>query len=118
MLSDVYDAYDTHRHSLNQKLNENFIIQLQQTTPTQASYTSYTSYSRNDNCSNNTAFTDITAKDTSLLYSCYYCDNFETNIEIDYQRHGILKHSGKPCYPSKADLELLGIQGQGKAWER
>jgi hypothetical protein len=116
-LYDAYDAYDSHRHSLNQKFNENFIIQLQQTTPTQASYTSYTSYSRNNNRNNNTAFTDLTAEDSLLLYSCYYCDNFETSKELDYQQHVLLKHHGKLCYPSKANLELLGIQGKGKEWE-
>ena len=59
----------------------------------------------------------LIAKRNNLLYSCYYCDKLETDTEKDYQRHGILKHPGKPCYPSKADLELFGIQGQGKEWE-
>lgn len=56
-------------------------------------------------------------QDHSLLYSCYYCDNFETNIEADYQRHVVKTHPHKLCYPSKADLERLQIQGKGKDWE-
>jgi hypothetical protein len=44
-------------------------------------------------------------------------DNFQTNDEIDYQRHVISKHPVKPCYPSKPDLERLGLKGMGKDWE-
>jgi replicative DNA helicase Mcm len=118
-LYDAYDVYDTQRHQLNQKFNENFIIQLQQTTPTQASYASYTSYSRNDDdISNRTAFTDITTKDSSFLYSCYYCGNFETNTKQGYEIHVVNTHPRKLCYPSKADLEILGIHPKGKEWEK
>jgi integrase-like protein len=39
------------------------------------------------------------------LYSCYYCDNFETNTKQDYDGHVVLRHPGKLCYPSKTDLE-------------
>jgi hypothetical protein len=60
----------------------------------------------------------LLAKWNNLLYSCYYCDNFETNIKQDYERHVVLKHpGGKLCYPSKVDLEILGIEGKGKEWE-
>jgi hypothetical protein len=39
------------------------------------------------------------------LYSCYYYDNFETNIKQDYESHVVNTHAGgKLCYPSKADL--------------
>jgi hypothetical protein len=40
------------------------------------------------------------------LYYCYYCDNFETSIKQDYESHVILRHPGKLCYPSKADLDI------------
>jgi hypothetical protein len=54
----------------------------------------------------------------NLLYSCYYCGNFETNTKQDYGSHVVLRHpGGKLCYPSKADLEVLGIQPKGKDWE-
>jgi hypothetical protein len=46
--------------------------------------------------------TDVVLED----YSCYYCDEFKTNNNDDYERHVINKHGkGRPCYPSKADLE-------------
>ena len=53
----------------------------------------------------------------NLLYSCYHCDNFETNTKQDYESHVIFRHPHMPGYPSKADLRMLGIQGKGKEWE-
>jgi hypothetical protein len=53
----------------------------------------------------------------NLLYSCYYCDNFETNTKQDYQQHVLLKHPGKLCYPSKADLTKFGLEPKGKESE-
>jgi hypothetical protein len=53
----------------------------------------------------------------NFLYSCYYCNGFHTNLQEDYEHHGIIKHPGKPVYPSKVDLEKLGIKPQGKEWE-
>ena len=51
-------------------------------------------------------------------YCCYYCDSFKTNSEGDYKSHVIHKHGlGHPCYPSKADLEKLGLKAQRKSWE-
>jgi len=51
-------------------------------------------------------------------YSCYYCENFQpTNQRSNYENHIILLHPGKLSYPSKADLEKLGLQRQGKSWE-
>ena len=51
-------------------------------------------------------------------YQCYYCDNFKTNSNDDYEHHVIKKHGqGHPCYPSKADLEKLGLRAQEKNWE-
>jgi hypothetical protein len=43
---------------------------------------------------------------SSVVYSCRYCGNFETDIEEDYKRHIIKIHPGKLCYPSKADLDM------------
>ena len=50
------------------------------------------------------------------IYDCYYC-TFKTNIQKDYQKHVIFTHPEKPCYPSKADLEKLGLKAQGQSWE-
>ena len=29
----------------------------------------------------------------------------------------VFTHLEKPCYPSKADLEKLGLKAQGRSWE-
>jgi proteasome lid subunit RPN8/RPN11 len=50
-------------------------------------------------------------------FECYYCNHYKTNVKQDYERHVVLKHSGKPCYPSKVDLERLGLKAQGKSWD-
>jgi hypothetical protein len=50
-------------------------------------------------------------------FDCYYCGNYQTNIETDYQHHVVLKHPRKQAYPSRAELEKLGIHGKGKEWE-
>jgi hypothetical protein len=51
-------------------------------------------------------------------YRCYNqkCD-FATNYKAEYERHGVTKHTGKPCYPGKADLWLYGWKPQGRKWE-
>ena len=43
-------------------------------------------------------------------YNCYYCTSFKTDIQKDYEKHVIFSHPEKPCYPSKADLEKLGVK--------
>ena len=53
----------------------------------------------------------------SFMYSCYYCNTYQTDLEKSYERHVILTHPKWPTYPSKVDLERLGIHGQGKRWE-
>jgi hypothetical protein len=53
----------------------------------------------------------------SISFDCYYCDNYKTNSRDEYERHVILKHPTKPCYPGKADLEKLGLTGKGQSWE-
>jgi hypothetical protein len=56
-------------------------------------------------------------------FSCYHCDYFHTNSEADYQRHVMSNHQktpsdvNHPCYPTKADIERLGLKAQGKDWE-
>ena len=47
---------------------------------------------------------------------CYYCpEGFD--FKTDYERHVINEHPKKLCYPNKADLELHGLEPQGKEWE-
>ena len=43
----------------------------------------------------------------SVGNGCYH-NTYQTDLEKNYER---------PAYPSKVDLERLGIQGQGKRWE-
>jgi hypothetical protein len=58
-------------------------------------------------------------KSTDYLYRCYNNNcNFHTNDKGEYEIHGHTKHEGKPCYPSKADLELYRWKAQGKEWEK
>ena len=56
-------------------------------------------------------------KQHNFMYSCYYCNSYQTDLERNYERHVILTHPKRPAYPSKVDLERLGIQGQEKRWE-
>jgi hypothetical protein len=44
-----------------------------------------------------------------FIFKCYYC-NYETSVEREYERHEVLKHPGKLAYPSKIDLEKMGIK--------
>ena len=56
-------------------------------------------------------------------YSCYHCDDFHTNSQRDYERHVMSNHQkgtddvNHPCYPTKADIERLGLKAQEKDWE-
>jgi hypothetical protein len=36
------------------------------------------------------------------LFICPYCPKLKTISEIEYQRHIVLKHPGKPGYPNMA----------------
>jgi hypothetical protein len=56
-------------------------------------------------------------KSNNFLYSCYYCNNLQVDNERDYEHHVVVNHPNKLAYPSKADLERLGIQGKTKSWE-
>jgi hypothetical protein len=53
----------------------------------------------------------------TLDYSCYYCQDFQTNVKHDYEHHVIAVHPRKPAYPCKADLNRLAIEAKGKEWE-
>jgi DNA replicative helicase MCM subunit Mcm2 (Cdc46/Mcm family) len=61
--------------------------------------------------------TDRHQESQKFEYECHYCNKFRTSEERTYQRHVLTKHPGKLCYPSKTDLEKLGIQGKGRNWE-
>jgi hypothetical protein len=50
-------------------------------------------------------------------FECYYCDTFQTDIKNNYESHVLLRHPGKPCYPSKADLDKFELEAKGKDWE-
>jgi hypothetical protein len=50
-------------------------------------------------------------------FECYYCNTFRTDIRKDYESHVLLRHPGKPCYPSKADLDKFGLDVKRKEWE-
>jgi hypothetical protein len=60
----------------------------------------------------------VSPKQKQKEYSCYYCDDFQpTNNVEDYERHVINKHPKKRSYPTKVELERLGLKAQGKNWE-
>jgi hypothetical protein len=48
-----------------------------------------------------------TEQRNNFLYSCYYCNSFQTNSKEDYEHHVVTKHPNKLAYPSEADLERL-----------
>ena len=50
-------------------------------------------------------------------FDCYYCNNFHTFAEDEYISHGVIRHPGKPMFPSKADIERHKLKSQGKSWE-
>jgi hypothetical protein len=49
-------------------------------------------------------------------YECYYC-GFKVDSKSDYERHVIMKHGHSCAYPSKAEIEKMGLKAQGKEWE-
>ena len=71
----------------------------------------------------------ITPLDSSYFaptgIKCYYCDDFEIDSlskegKRNYEFHVKSKHGDDldhSCYPTKADLEKLGLKPQGKSWE-
>jgi hypothetical protein len=53
----------------------------------------------------------------SHLYSCYYCEDFNTNNRDYYEHHGSREHFGKPIFPTKTEIEKYDLKPQGKEWE-
>ena len=54
----------------------------------------------------------------SVVYSCRYCDNFETDIKEEYESQVVLKHKQvNYAIPRRQTwIYIMGIQGQGKVW--
>jgi hypothetical protein len=50
-------------------------------------------------------------------YSCYYCNDYATDNEHDYEHYVVIKHDGKPAYPNKAEIEKSGLIPKGMGWE-
>ena len=53
----------------------------------------------------------------NFLYSCYYCEYFNTNHRDYYEHHGSREHFGKPMFPTMMEIENNGLKEQGKEWE-
>ena len=58
---------------------------------------------------------ELTTKDPPKL-GCYYCKKKFENKAV-YERHVVLNHPGKLCYPSIIDLVTFNIKGQDNPWE-
>ena len=87
--------------------NKKNIIFSQQDSQTHLSDTSETSDS-----------TIILAEQSSAYYYwCYHCSSYQSNDEVDYKQHNVLKHPGKGAFPNKAEIEKRGLKAQGKPWE-
>ncbi len=51
-------------------------------------------------------------------FECYYCYDFSsTGNKREYECHVVLKHPRKLAYPSKYDLQRMGMTPKGKSWE-
>jgi hypothetical protein len=69
---------------------------------------------------NRDAAQDLSSKNSSIdSFRCYHNDcDFQTDDEMEYRKHGAAKHLKNPLlYPTKAEIETYGLQGQGKDWE-
>jgi hypothetical protein len=65
-----------------------------------------------------TANTAVAITSDSESYECYYCNVFTPTFNRqEYENHIVRKHFGKNAYPSKFELERLGIEPKGKSWE-
>lgn len=50
-------------------------------------------------------------------FDCYHCDIFRTDIKKDYESQVVRSHPGKPCYPSKVDLDRFRLDSKRREWE-
>jgi hypothetical protein len=57
----------------------------------------------------------------SSLLKCYWCEkvgnSFQTNDEMEYLKHGTLKHLNRPMYPNIATIKENSLKPQGRKWE-
>jgi len=107
----------------NVHLNQN-TMSLQDTTKTMEQQSSQRPNHQKDTLisSNSTIFVPTSQNDGKNVmeqyYSCYYCSDYKTDSQDYYERHVIKQHGlGHPCFPSKVDIERLGLKPQGKDWE-
>ena len=77
------------------------------------SHTSHSSHGQNAN----QPLKPEETKYSSLIFSCYHCNNFQTYDEYEYVNHGIMRHLKKPMFRSKADLQKNGLNPQRKSCE-
>ena len=61
--------------------------------------------------------TTVIQQQRQLKFDCYYCNIFQTNNKEEYESHVVLRHPGRPCYPSKPDLARFELEAKGKEWE-
>ena len=66
--------------------------------------------------------TTLVEKNTTVIqqqfkFECYYCNIFQTNNKEEYESHVVLRHPGRPCYPSKPDLVRFELEAKGREWE-
>ena len=51
------------------------------------------------------------------FFKCYYCDDFETDIDRTYQNHVEQNHPSKSPYPTRKQIKELQLKPQNKVWE-
>jgi DNA replicative helicase MCM subunit Mcm2 (Cdc46/Mcm family) len=64
-----------------------------------------------------TSHSNLSENGNGHLLRCYYCEKkgsiFETDIELEYFKHGDQQHLNKPMYPNMATIEKYGLKTQG-----
>jgi hypothetical protein len=61
--------------------------------------------------------TTVIQQQRQLKFDYYYCNIFQTNNKEEYESHIVLRHPGRPCYPSKPDLARFELDAKRKEWE-
>lgn len=59
----------------------------------------------------------LEALNTVSPKKCYYCSLDKFRNSAHYERHVILNHSGKLCYPNSAYLKAKNLKPQNCLWE-